>query len=225
MKKISLLTFAIAVSLVFSSCSNQEALPTENENADLLKTFKVKRDATGAYSLDFEVSENAKVDKVLDTNGNASEFYLYSSDNAEAKKITQDLLIDGEQLKIGFVDAKTNNSPNITIIDDNLSIAKKSNDNAKLNSYSIGANADGTYQLDFKVNDNVNVDFVYNEETSVYEVHLEYGKVSDSNFSRVLESEEGKVLKVDFVNHISNSSAKSAELSMIRKPIIIIDPA
>lgn len=224
MKKISLLV--VAVSLVFSSCSNQETLPTENQNADLLKTFKVKRDATGAYSLDFEVSENAKVDKVLDANGNASQFYLYSSDNSKAKKITQDLFIDGEQLKIGFVDAKTNNSPNITIIDDNLSIAKKSNGNAKLNSYSVAANTDGTYQLDFKVNDNVNVDFVYNEETSAYEVHLEDGKAGESDFSRILEKENDKSLKIDFVNHIiTNTSAKSDDESimLIKKPEVIIN--
>ena len=49
MKKIKFLTLATIITLVFTSCSNEESLPSEVQSANLSKTYKLKRDATGAY--------------------------------------------------------------------------------------------------------------------------------------------------------------------------------
>ncbi|WP_397447383.1 hypothetical protein [Polaribacter sp. R77954] len=221
MKKISVFTLVAAVSLAFSSCSNEETTTLENNSFSLLKTYQIKRDATGAYSIDFDVENNTKVDKYSD--GNNNEFLLSSAKIAQTEKsISQDLIIDNNNLEVSFVDANTNQKSFISISDDNIILQRKGND-TKLASYSVTGNQDGTYNLFFDVKDNVDVSFVYNESINTYEVHLEDGAGGEISYSRTLEKEEGKPLKIDFVNYISNPNAKSAELEMIRKPKVIID--
>ncbi|MBU3010773.1 hypothetical protein KO506_05130 [Polaribacter vadi] len=223
MKKISLLVLIATVAFVFTSCSNEETTQVENQNVSLLKTFEVKRDATGAYSVNFDVSDNTKIDKFTDLSENKSEFHLTSSDLFTQKSVSEELLIDNNNLKVGFVDANTNGRKFISIIDDNITFLSKSDDNIKLSSYSVLANEDGSYDLAFSVKNNVEVSFVYNEEIATYEVHLEDGKSGDLDFTRTLEKEEGSPLKIDFVNHISNENAKSSSESQIRKPRILVD--
>ena len=220
MKKNKFLTLVAIVSLAFTSCSSEESLIDENQNPSLKKTYKVKRDATGAYSLDFD--NNTKVDQVLESSDNTRQ-YLISSSLNKAENSSQELLIDNNKLKVGFIDTDTDKKQYISIFDDNISLQSKSSDTNKLADYSIQSNQDGTFSLDFNVNDNVNVSFVYNEEISTHEIHLEDGIGGVSNFSRTLESIEGEPLKIDFVNHINNPNAKSYEFSRIRKPVIIID--
>ena len=155
--------------------------------------------------------------------GNNNEFLLSPAKVAQtAKSISQELVIDNSNLKVSFVDANSDKSAYISITDDNISLQRKEN-GIKLASYSVEGNQDGTYDLFFDVKNDVDVSFVYNESISTYEVHLEDGAGSETSFSRTLEKEDGQPLKIDFVNHVSNPSAKSAELSLIRKPIIIID--
>jgi hypothetical protein len=220
MKTIKFLTLATIVTLVFTSCSNEDSLPSEAQNTNLSKTYKVKRDATGAYSVYF--TDNTKIDRVLTDADNTKQFILSNGVNQSDKNSSQELLIDNSKLKVGFIDVNTNDKQFITIADDNITLQSKNDENKNLADYSIQGNQDGTYNLDFNVYNNVDVSFVYNEEISTYEVHLEKGKGGVENFSRTLETEDGKVLRVDFVNHINNPNAKSSEESSIRKPIIII---
>ncbi|MFY9242880.1 MAG: hypothetical protein WAO74_07630 [Polaribacter sp.] len=223
MKKTSLAVFATAMSLIFSSCSSEETMLPQEQNSKILKTYKVKRDATGAYSVDFNLSENAIVDKVVDTKTNLKEFSLYSTNNQTERNYDENLSINNSQLRIGFVDNNVNKKQYISITDDITSFNKKSTDIALLDSYSITSNEDGTFGLDFSVKSNSNVSFVYNEEIKTYEVHLESGANAAANYTRTLEKEEGEVLKIDFVNHIANVSGKGSEAGAIRKPVIIID--
>jgi len=221
MKKIKFLTLVTIVSLVFTSCSNEDALPSEAQNTNLSKTYKVKRDATGAYSVYF--TDNTQVDNVFIDADNTKQFILSNGNSQSDKNVSQELLIDNSKLKVGFIDAASNNKQFMTIVDDNITLHNKNADSKKLADYSIQGNQDGTFNLDFTVEDNVAVSFVYNEEISTYEVHLEDGASTTNNFSRTLESEDGKILKLDFVNHVSNSNAKSSEATLERKPRIIID--
>lgn len=222
MKKISLLLLA-ALSIVFTSCNNEESLPIESQSENLLKTFEIKRDATGAYSVNFDVSNNTKIDKFTDLTENKSEFHLTFSDVSNQKSVSEELLIDNNILKVGFIDANAGQSKLISITDDNISFLSKSEESKKLSNYSVLANEDGSYDLAFSVKNNVEVSFVYNEEIATYEVHLEDGKTGDLDFTRTLEKEEGSPLKIDFVNHISNENAKSSSESQIRKPRILVD--
>lgn len=225
MKKNSLLVFAIIASLIFSSCSsNEEGMIPTDSNAKLLKNFTVKRDASGAYSLDFNVTENTKVDKVANQNLNSSEFYLYSSENNATTKIAEQLLIDNSQLKVGFIDANSKNNTNLTVYDDNIKLAK-GDLNSKLKSYSVTKNDDGLYDVVFEVKNNVAVKYAFNEKEDAFEIHLTNGKSADANFSTTLEKKEGKPLTIVFVNYVGNTNAKSesTDLTPIRKPVIIIE--
>lgn len=137
--------------------------------------------------------------------------------------MTEDLQINNDNLKISFVDTNLDKRQSLSVEDDGISFLRKNNKSTNLKSYSIESNEDGTYALDFSVKNNTDVSFVYNESIKTYEVHLENGTGSVKSFSRTLEREEGLALKLDFVNHLSNTSAKSGEAATRRKPRVIID--
>lgn len=222
MIKKSIFSLVAVAALMFTSCSNEDSLVPNEQNSKLLKTFKVQKDATGAYSVDFNVSDNTKVDKVLNAQDNGRQYYLYPTTMKTENNISQDLSISDNQIKIGFVDTQTDNSPFFTILDDDIKFANKSSDVVKLSSYSLVSNEDGTYDLDFKVKKSTNVSFVYNEEINTYEVHLEDGKGGETNFTRNLVKEEGKLLKIDFVTYFDNLGAKSSSRTRLRKPKVIV---
>lgn len=225
MKLAKLLSLVIVSVFIFTSCSNEESLLPETEKKALLKSYKLERDITGAYSIDFNTEDNVKTEKVKNHSSNTNEFHLYESDFSTASKQTEELFIDGNQLTIGFIDTNTDKKPNITIQDDNISVKTSAKTKNMLETYSISSNGDGTLSLDFNVADQVIVDFVKNEENGIYEIHLEEGKSTTSDFSRVIELENDPV-KIDFVNHVSSSnSAKGTEAKQVirRKPRVIID--
>ncbi|SDS30129.1 hypothetical protein SAMN05216503_2619 [Polaribacter sp. KT25b] len=225
MKKRNFLAVAVVFSLVFSSCSSEEEALMPEQSKELFKTFELKRDATGAYSIDLDLDSNVKVAKVKNTAENINELYLsVSDDDLEQKSNLQsDLFFDDENFKVDFITENSNKVPSISIFDDNIKYVKKSDDSF-LEEYSVIKNENGTYELDFKVSNNVSVDFVYNDEISVYEVHLEESGKSQQNdsYSRTLEKEENELLQIHFVNH-TGDNAKGDATSADRKPVIIID--
>lgn len=222
MKKNNLLTLITVFALVLSSCSTDENLQEITQSSDLLKSFEIKKDATGAYSVNFDVSEKTKIDKYTDLEQNKREFHLSPSSITTERSLSEEILIEDNSLKVGFIDV--NSRELVSVFDDNIALANKSNENVKLGSYSIKSNEDGTYDLDFTVKNNVEVSFVYNESISTYEIHLEKGKTGELDYTKTFEKEEGEPLKIDFVNHITDVMAKSseAESSEVRKPKIII---
>jgi hypothetical protein len=223
MMKNSFFTLVVVVAFMFTSCSNEDSGLAGDQNLKLLKTFQVNKDATGAYSVDFKVSDNTQVDKVFNEQENTRQYFLYPTNKTTENNISQNFALNNDQIKIGFVDTKTDNFPSITIIDD-IKFANKSSDLVKLESYSFVSNEDGTFSLDFEVKNNIDVSYVYNEEISTYEIHLEDGKGGETNFSRNLVKEEGKLLKIDFVTHLYNLGAKSNKAAMlVRKPKVIVD--
>ena len=226
MKIIKLLPLFVAATLILSSCSSNETLSEEHAKKNLLKTFKVKRDATGAYFLDFDLENNVRTEKVINHLTNTNEFHLFESDYAISSKVSEELLIDGNKLSIGFIDTNLDHRSTITIEDENVSSIKTSAKSiSMLKEYSVSSNDDGTFDLDFKVNSQVHVDFVYNEENNIYEVHLEEGKSSGVNFTRSLEKVDGQTLKIDFVNHLSTTSSKGTyarEMETRRKPRVVV---
>jgi hypothetical protein len=226
MKKSKILSLAGAVLLVFTSCSNDENGTLSNsENAKLLETFELKRDAFGAYSID-GIANSAQIDKTLDVTTNKKQLNLYPSDNDNLTKFTEELAIESSEFKVVIKDMNTNKFVNIAVYDDNAYLVKKTTE-IKLSNYDVSRNEDGLYKLDFEVKNNTDVSFVYNEDDNAYEVHLEEGNGQVQNFSRVLELVEGQKLKLNFINHLSNQNAKSGDDDpkpvIIRKPVIIID--
>lgn len=220
MKKFTPYFLALSLSVIFASCSSNEAEVIENNPENLLQSYTLKRDATGAYSIDFNTTNNTDVTTVTNVD-NSKEIILAETPQKTATKHSNDFSIENDHLKIGFFEANKGKRTNIYVEDENITFAKGITE--FLNSYSITANGDGTYQLDFTVNDNVTTDFVYNEDINTYEVHLSNGESTIKEFSRQLNVNTNldDLIRLNFVNH--KYSAKSAEESLINKPKVIIE--
>jgi len=222
---MKLLTLIIMSAFVLSSCSNNENLLPEVEKTSSLRSYKVKRDASGAYSIEYDLEKNRSSQKSINSETNGKEFYLYQSNFAKSKSESEELIIDINKLSISFLDAITHSESNITVEDDPISLAKTNTNTAKmLSEYTVSKNEDGTFHLDFKVIDQVSVDFVYNQELGIYEIHLEEGNSNGNDFSRNFDKFDGDTLRIDFVNHTKETSAKGNGYnnSFERKPRIII---
>jgi len=226
MKTIKLLTLTMLSTFVLTSCSSNENLPSEASKVKLLKSYKVKRDISGVYSMEYDLEKNTTSEKVVNYKTKTNEFYFYESDFGISKRVSGELFMDTNKLSISFIEATSNVKSNITIVDD-VSTPKKTN--AKkikmLSHYSVSKVGSGIYALDFKIKDNVSVDFVYNEVLSVYEIHLEKGKSNGTAFSRNFEKLEGETLRIDFVNHTESYIVKgqmSKGMVVTRKPRVII---
>ena len=69
--------------------------------------------------------------------------------------------------------------------------------------------------------ENIETDFVYNEDTKTYEIHLETGEDNEREFFRTFTKEEDENLEIVFVNHFYDRSERNYS-TLIRKPEIII---
>ena len=209
----------LAISLVFASCSSNENeeldnLPQEN----LLQSYTLKRDASGAYSIDFNTTDNTAVTAVKNID-KSNEIILSEAKHKTTTKHSNDFSIENEELKIGFLEANKGKRTQISVEDENITFAK-GGITEFLNSYSITKNEDGTFLLNFKVNDNVATDFIYNEDIETYEVHLSNGTAKQKDFSRTINASTIGLLKLDFINY--KYSGRLDEIVLPRKPRIII---
>ncbi|WP_428742023.1 hypothetical protein [Tenacibaculum sp.] len=213
MKKVAPYFLALTLSIVFASCSNNDTEVIDGTPESLLQSYTLKRDANGAYSIDFNTSSNTDVTTVTNIDS-SKEIILAETAQKTATKHSNDFSIDNDHLKIGFLEANNGKRTKIYVEDKNITFAKGVTE--FLNSYSVTANGDGTYQLNFTVNDNVTTDFVYNEELETYEVHLASGEALQKTFSRQLEMNPNNILKLDFVNHKASARTED-DLSYIEK--------
>lgn len=196
MKNLTSYAVAIVTSLVMMSCSTNETLDVQPQN--IVNSYSLERNASGEYYL----NTTKPADIVVNQANKTTE--VYALEAGVAKQSATNLLFNDGKLKVDFV--QDFNTPSITIFDD--AETKEIN---YLNTYKISANEDGTYQVDFSVNKGIAVEFVYNEKTDVYEIHLAQGKQTQSSFTKVFDVQKGDVLKVNFVNHLkSNNFAKGA---------------
>ena len=225
MKRSIILAFAVVVSSAFLSCSNDEDMLIEEQGKELFNSYQLKRDATGAYSIEFDA--NVNISKTKNSSTNTNELYLsMSNENLTQKSNVQtDLFFEDENFKVNFITKSGTSLPSIAVFDDNIKFAKKSEDSF-LEEYSVSANEDGTYNLDFTVGNKISVDFVYDSLNNIYEIHLaETVKNNNTNsYSKTFEKEDNKRLQIQFVNHIEVSAKGTSEFAMaIKKPVVIID--
>lgn len=191
--------FILALSIILGSCSSNENEGLINTQEKLLKSYTLKRDANGAYSIDFKTTNNTDVTTVKNVDS-SNEIILSEANRNTASKHSNDFAIENDQLKIGFLESNKGKRTKISVQDENITFAKKGVTEF-LNSYSITKNSDGTYNLDFKVNDDVITEFIYNEDIETYEIHLSKGTSKQKEFSRQLKTSSNNLLKLDFVNH------------------------
>ena len=219
MKKLGIGLLTIVFALSFGSCTTND-VDFEMPQESLLKSYKLKRDASGAYSIDYNVADNTVSDTRKSLNSLTNEIHLSKSILDSEKKYREEFSLENDKLQIGFFDAESGKKSRLMIEDENITFAKGNSTNF-LKTYGLATNDDGTIQLDFEVNSNVTTEFVYDEDLGVYEVHLRKGTAIDKVFSRALTIPDTGVLKLDFVNH--KYSGKGLAETTTRKPVIIID--
>ena len=218
MRNLNLYALFASAMLVFSSCSSDENLLQEEQSLDLLKSYTIQRDASGAYSLDYNLNGNVEVDKVTDVQTNTNEIYLYTTNSKSSRTVSQDLYIDQSQIKVGFVDTNSDKKATITVLDNDIQMSKSRNE--RLETFGLTSNTDGSFDLEFKVIDGIAVEFIYDGDKNVYEVHLnDNPKASQSEFLQTFTKENGVALNIEFVN---NASATNARTAAIRRPAVII---
>ena len=220
MKKLYVGFLAVVLAFSFTSCSTSET-DFDTPQEPLLKKAQLKRDASGAYSVDYVVADKTVSDVRKDLNSLTNEFHLSKVAHDTKDQYREDLTLNDNKLRIGFFDNETGKSMKLTIEDENITLAK-GNSTKFLKTYGLTTNDDGTIQLDFEVNNNVQTEFVYNKALSVYEVHLRKGTSTDKVFSRSLTIPDTKILKIDFVNHMTKSKGFSAEMTTTI-PVVIMD--
>lgn len=213
--------FLLLFSLILTSCSSNqnEGIVTSTAPENLLQSYTLKRDTNGSYSINFNTSENTDVAtfKNIDL---SNEIILTETNYKTATKHSNDFNIEKDQLKIGFLDANKGSRTQISIEDEDIKFFK-GGVTEFLNSYSVTKNEDGTFTLNFKVNDNVTTEFIYNEDIETYEVHLANGNAKQKEFSRQLEINSNNLIKIDFVNH--KHYEKSEITTTVRRPRQVIE--
>ncbi len=225
MKNFNFLSVLVSLTFIFYSCSTNETHLPEQESLDLLKSYTIQKDVSGKYLVDFILNDNVEIDNVKDLNTNSNEIYLYASNNESSRRVSQDLTFtDGSQIKVGFVDTNSDQKETISIEDDNSSLRRSGSD--KLKGFSVSKESDGTYKLNYTLNDGFVQDVVFNEDEKEYEVHLDSGKSTETEFTIFLEKQLGQPLKICFINNKSNSNTSSKSSSSYRRPktpVVIID--
>ena len=91
MKITKLASLVVVAVLTLSACSSNESILPVEESENALKSYKIKRDATGAYSIDLDVNENVKTQAFKNEETNKNEFHFYESDNQSSKKQSKEL--------------------------------------------------------------------------------------------------------------------------------------
>ena len=225
MKNFNFLSVLVSLTFIFYSCSTNETHLPEQESLDLLKSYTIQKDVSGKYLVDFILNDNVEIDNVKDLNTNSNEIYLYASNIESSRRVSQDLtFIDGSQIKVGFIDTNSDQKETISIEDDNSSLSKSESD--KLKGFSISKESESTYKLNYTLNDGFVQDLVFNEDEKEYEVHLDSGKSTETEFTTFLEKQLGQPLKICFINNKSKSNTSSKSSSSLRRPktpVVIID--
>ena len=219
MKNLNLTTLLIVITLIFTSCTQEDNLLLEEPTAeDLLKSFDLDVSAKGDFSLGYQLGKGLASDNILDTKANINNINLYLTEGQTQSKQSQELYAQDGELNIVF----NNNDQrikSITILDDEFIKTKSADENELLASYGIAGNGDGTYDLEFVVEDGVSVDYIYDGDRDVYEIHLtEDDNATQADFIQTFTKEEGVALNIEFVNIIYKSNAETQ-----RKPKLIVE--
>ena len=206
-----LLLGLFATTLLLTSCSTEETVADINDtNSSLLESFEIKRNVDGSYALTHEVSEGVGVDYTKEKSSN--EVYFYMNSDSNKTNLSQTFNVNENRLNIVFKDENNSSLPQLSITDNNT--FEKNNDLGLLDTYSILYNQDGSIQVDFKVEEGVDVAFGYNTDENINDIYLTEGNSTQLNYTKNYNKEADGSLRVDFVQ----TSNKTSEL---RRPRVI----
>jgi hypothetical protein len=106
MKKLCVGLMTIVLAFSFTSCSTNET-DIEIPQEALLKSYKLHRDASGAYSIDYVVADNTTSNVTKDLSSLTNEINLSKSAQKTKNDLREEFKLDNNKLSVGFVDAET----------------------------------------------------------------------------------------------------------------------
>ncbi|MFL0106254.1 hypothetical protein [Tenacibaculum maritimum] len=224
MRKLAFYALAAVTFYVLISCSsdNVELIKNPQNTEKLLKSFEIKRDANGRYSVDYNVDDNVVVSSVKNSTSKINEFYLSSENKSIGRNnYKEELPLEEDQLKIGFVEDSYENNRTIFIKDQDILLAKGEENEEFLKEYSLAGSGTDIYQLDFTVNKGITTDFVYNKEEMRYEIHLKEGDNRRKSYSKTFIKTEEAPLEIHFINHRNQEQRLAADIT--GRPVVIIN--
>ena len=226
MKNLSLPIFVLITTLIFSSCSQDETTFLEEPSSELFGKVMLSRNASGAYTLDLETSNDVTSSFSNDDKANSLDIDLFSDTGAVSEIISEPVSTGSQdQFLLNFKNTITNRTFKLTVHDKDIQFSRTelNEEEDHLNSYSIVDNGDDTFDLNFTVDALVDVDFTQDEDTGEYLIHLEPGEGSQSEFSMTFERQEGQTTDIAFVNYYSSESARvTTSTNRIRRPKVSV---
>ena len=226
MKNLSLPIFVLITTLIFSSCSQDDTTFLEEPSSELFGKVMLSRNASGAYTLDLETSNDVTSSFTNDDKANSLDIDLFSDTGAVSEIISEPVSTGSQdQFLLNFKNTITNRTFKLTVQDKDIKFSRTelNEEEDHLNSYSIVDNGDDTFDLNFTVDALVDVDFTQDEDTGEYLIHLEPGEGSQSEFSMTFERQEGQTTDIAFVNYYSSESARvTTSTSRIRRPKVSV---
>ena len=222
MKNLPLLIFALVISLIFSSCSQEETSFLEEPSTELFGKVVLSRDASGAYTMDLETNNNVSSTISSNNKANSLDIDLFSETGASEQHISETMSTGSEdRFSVNLNNTITNRTSKLTIFDKDIQFSKTEEED-HLTSYSVVDNGDNTYDLNFTVDASIEVDFTQDEATGDYIIHLEPGNGSQSDYTVTFEKEEGENLHILFRNYYPSEDGRSTTSSK-DKPRIWVD--
>ena len=226
MKNLSLPIFVLITTLIFSSCSQDDPTFLEEPSSELFGKVMLSRNASGAYTLDLETSNDVTSSFSNDDKANSLDIDLFSDTGAVSEIISESVSTGSQdQFLLNFKNTITNRTFKLTVHDKDIQFSRTelNEEEDHLNSYSIVDNGDDTFDLNFTVDALVDVDFTQDEDTGEYLIHLEPGEGSQSEFSMTFERQEGQTTDIAFVNYYSSESARvTTSTNRIRRPKVSV---
>jgi len=226
MKNLSLPIFVLITTLIFSSCSQDDTTFLEEPSSELFGKVMLSRNASGAYTLDLETSNDVTSSFTNDDKANSLDIDLFSDTGAVSEIISEPVSTGSQdQFLLNFKNTITNRTFKLTVQDKDIKFSRTelNEEEDHLNSYSIVDNGDDTFDLNFTVDALVDVDFTQDEDTGEYLIHLEPGEGSQSEFSMTFERQEGQTTDIAFVNYYSSESARvTTSTNRIRRPKVSV---
>lgn len=222
MKNSPLLIFVLVISLIFSSCSQEETSFLEEPSSELFGKVVLSRDASGAYTMDLETNNNVSSTISSNNKVNSLDIDLFSETGASEQHISETMSTGSEdRFSVNLNNTITNRTSKLTIFDKDIQFSKTEEED-HLTSYSVVDNGDNTYDLNFTVDASIEVDFTQDEATGDYIIHLEPGNGSQSDYTVTFEKEEGENLHIAFINYYSSEDGRSTTPKS-RRPEIVVD--
>jgi hypothetical protein len=205
MKNLSLPIFVLITTLIFSSCSQDETTFLEEPSSELFGKVMLSRNASGAYILDLETSNDVASSITNDDKVNSLDIDLYSDEGAVKEIISEPVSTGSEDhFLLNLKNTITNRTFKLTVHDKDIKFSRTelNEEEDHLNSYSVVDNGDNTFDLNFTVDSSIDVDFTQDEDTGEYLIH------SQSEFSMTFERQEGQTTDITFLNYYSSESGR-----------------